>query len=234
MKTTICGAAAASLLALPVSAQVVAPAPSSPAAPATPAPVVAAPIVATPVAPAPASNATLPANTEIMVRMNEELTTRGGKLDVGTTFRMSVVDDVRIGNFVVIPRGTPAIGEVTWRTGKGAFGKSGKMEIDIRYLDLNGRRIPLTGHYRQEGEGNTVATVAAVVAVGVFGAFVTGKSATIPQGRELKAYTMEPLAVLLPTPVPAAAPAVVAAVPTPAPQSAAPSVWVETPAPKKN
>lgn len=180
-------------------------------APSTAAP--PAPIVATAVPAAPVAQATLPANTEIMLRMNEELTTRGGKVEVGHSFRMSVVDDVRIGNFVVIPRGTPAMGEVVWKTGKGAFGKSGKMEIELRHIDLNGRRIPVSGRYRQEGEGNTVATVAAVVAVGVFGAFVTGKSATIPQGRELKAFTVEALPVafpVAPAAVPAAAPVVVA------------------------
>lgn len=209
-------AAAAVLLVSPAFAQQ-----AAPAAPAAP-----APLIATPIAPPPPTQASLPANTEILVRMNEELTTRGGKVDVGTTFRMSVVDDVRIGNFVVIPRGTPAIGEVTWKTGKGAFGKSGKMEIDIRYIDLNGRRIPLSGHYRQEGEGNTVATVAAVVAVGVFGAFVTGKSATIPQGRELKAYTTEPLAVAFP----AVAPAVVATAPPVQAKQVVPGITLETPA----
>lgn len=174
----------------------------------------AAPIAPPPVAatysPAPVTNASLPANTAIMLRMNDELTTKGGKLEVGHVFRLSVVDDVRLGNAIVIPRGSPAFGEVTWKTGKGAFGKSGKMEIDLKYIDLNGRRIPLSGHYRQEGEGNTVATIAAVVAVGVFGAFVTGKSAVIPQGRELKAHTTEALPVVLPAvaPVPAPAPAV--------------------------
>jgi hypothetical protein len=58
----------------------------------------------------------------------------------------------------VIPRGTPAMGEVTWRTGKGAFGKSGKLEFSLRYIDLGGQHIPVTGDFRQEGEGNTLAT----------------------------------------------------------------------------
>lgn len=144
------------------------------------------------------SQASLPANTEIALTMNEDLTTKGGRIEVGHMFKLTVSQDVRLGDYVVIPRGTPATGEVTWLTGKGAFGKSGKMEIDLRHVDLNGRRIPVTGHYRQEGEGNTVATVAGVVAVGVFAAFITGKSARIPQGRELKAFTAEPLPVTLP------------------------------------
>jgi len=94
------------------------------------------------------------------------------------------------------------------------------MEIELRYLELNGRRIPITGKYRQEDEGNTVATVGGVVVAGVFAAFITGKSARIPQGRELKAFTAEALPVALPVNtaapvVPVQAAPVGAPVPTP-------------------
>ncbi len=140
----------------------------------------------------------LPANTEILVSMNEDLTTKGGRIEEGHTFRLTVVQDVMVGNYVVIPKGTPAVGQVTWLTGKGAFGKSGKMEIELRSVDLNGRRIPVSGKYRQEGEGNTVATVGGVILAGVFAGFITGKSARIPQGRELKAFTVDALPVAFP------------------------------------
>jgi hypothetical protein len=166
----------------------------------------------------------LPANTEIMVSMNEELTTKGGRIDEGHKFGLTVVHDVTVGDFVVIPRGTPAFGEVTWKTGKGAFGKSGKMDIELRYIDLNGRRIPITGKYRQEGEGNTVATIGGVLLAGVFAGFVTGKSARIPQGRELKVFTAEALPVALPAgaaALPAPVPATVAPVTSPASQAPA-------------
>lgn len=147
-------------------------------------------------APAPAAVAgVLPANTEVTVAMNSDLTTKGGRVDVGYTFDLTVTQDVKVGETVVIPKGSPAKGEIVWLTGKGAFGKSGKMEIELRYIDANGRRIPISGRYRQEGEGNTVGTVAGVVAVGVFAAFITGKSARIPQGRELKAFTKEAIPV---------------------------------------
>ena len=45
---------------------------------------------------------------------------------------VAVAQDVAVDGHVVIPRGTRAVGEITWRTGKGAFGKSGKMEMAIR------------------------------------------------------------------------------------------------------
>lgn len=140
----------------------------------------------------------LPANTEVTLSMNDDLTTKGGKIEEGTTFALTVTHDVLLGGFVVIPQGTRGIGEVTWKTGKAAFGKSGKMEVELRYLELGGQRIPIEGKYRQEGEGNTVATVGTVVVAGVFGALVTGKSARIPKGRELSARTREPIPVILP------------------------------------
>ncbi len=111
----------------------------------------------------------------------------------GNTFALTVASDVKIGDVVVIPRGTPAIAEITWRTGKGAFGKSGKLEFSMRYIDLNGQHIPVTGDYRQEGEGNTLATGVAVIAVGVFAGFVTGKRARVPMGRELVSKIAMPI-----------------------------------------
>jgi hypothetical protein len=100
------------------------------------------------------------------------------------------------------------------RTGKGAFGKSGKMEIEINEVQLGDRFIPLSGHYRIEGQGNTGATVGAVVAVGVFSAFVPGHSATIAQGTEYKAFTVNalPIALAAPAEGPAAITAALAAV----------------------
>ena len=184
MKSVALGAAMACVLASAAAAQVTSP------------PAAIVPLQA--VAPAP-TQTSLPANTEVLLSMNEELSTKGGKIEVGTKFRMSVVNDVRLNGFTVIPRGTPAVGEVTWKTGKGMFGKSGKMEVDLRHLDLNGQTIPLTGHYRQEGSGNTVATVATVILVApIAGMLVTGRSAVLPQGRELKAYLAESLPVTMP------------------------------------
>ncbi|TPE60074.1 hypothetical protein FJQ54_11705 [Sandaracinobacter neustonicus] len=128
----------------------------------------------------------------MLLRMDQDLNSKSVKM--GDRFNMTVVNDVVSSGVVVIPAGTRGVGEVTYHTNKGAFGKSGKMEIELKYLELGDKHVPITGKYRQEGEGNTTATVAAVVLVGVFSAFVTGKSALIPQGRELMAQTDVPIA----------------------------------------
>jgi hypothetical protein len=178
-------------------------------------------VVATlPAVPVPAVTRTLPGNTEVLLSMNEELSTK--KNEEGETFYMTVVHNVVHDGFIVIPKGARATGEITWKTGKGAFGKSGKMEIELRYVEVGGKRVPLVGSFRQEGEGNTVATVAGVIAAGVFAAFITGKTGRIPAGRELSVRTKEELAFAIPAAAPAAQPAVMAvAVETPAADAAA-------------
>ena len=160
----------------------------------TSAPIVAQPSLVSPIVAVARPSATdaqaaLPANSEIWVSPNAEVNSK--KIKQGEKFDMSVSRDVVLGNYVVIPRGTRAIGQISYRTGKGAFGKSAKLEFEVVDVDLGGRLIPVKGHYRIEGQGNTGAAVGAVVAVGVFGAFVTGHSATVAQGTEYKAYTTD-------------------------------------------
>lgn len=158
----------------------------------------------------------LPANTEVIMAMNDTLTTKGGNFDEGHMFYLTVAADVKIGDYVIIPKGARGAGEVTWKTGKAVFGKSGKMEIELRYVEVGGQRIQVSGKYRQEGEGNTVAAVgAAILAAPLL--FVTGKSATIPKGRELSARTISDVPVSIPANAVTAAP--IQAVPSPALQA---------------
>lgn len=125
----------------------------------------------------------LNAGTPITLAVAEEVNTSTHK--EGDTFKLTVLNDVSIGQTIVIPRGAPATGEITWRTGKGAFGKSGKMEFDLLGVELNGTRVPVSGSFRQEGEGNTIATGVGIIAIGLFAGFITGKRARLPVGREL-------------------------------------------------
>lgn len=191
------------------------------AAPAAIPAVVAAPAVAIA---APAPGLMLPSYTEVILTPDAEANSK--KLREGHTVPMHTVFDVMHNGVVVIPKGTRGMGTVTWRTGKGAFGKSAKMEITFNELTLpNGHRLPLAGMHRQEGEGNTGAAVGAAIAVGVFGAFVTGKSAIIPNGQHLMARTNEALAYSIPAgavviPTAQLAPAAGVAVVTPATEAA--------------
>jgi hypothetical protein len=158
-------------------------------------PAVATPVVAVARQEIAGTNNFLPANTQVDVTLNSEVNSKVAR--VGDRIAMSVSHDVMLGDYVVIPRGAPASGIVSFRSGKGAFGKSAKMEIEVTEVVLNGRSVPLSGKFRQEGQGNTGATVGTAVAVGPFAAFVTGRSAVFDQGRELRAFTRDALPVQL-------------------------------------
>lgn len=140
----------------------------------------------------------LPAGTEISLKMSQMVTTKGNGWEEGDQFGLTVAAPVMLGDYIVIPEGTKAIGRITWMTSRGAFGKSGKMDIELEHLEMGGRRINIDGTYRQEGDGATLATVGGVILAGVFAGFITGKSGSIPQGRELTATLEDDLPVALP------------------------------------
>jgi len=184
MRNYITGAALAALIASPLASAAAfaqsAPAPQAAAA-ATPAPIVAAD-----------GTLTLATGTPITLAVSQEV--NSSTHHAGDMFALTVLNDVRVGDTIVIPRGTPAQAEITWRTGKGAFGKSGKLEFTLRYIELNGQRVPVTGSFRQEGEGNTVATGVGVLAAGLIGGLViTGHRARLPVGRELMSQLAQPV-----------------------------------------
>lgn len=150
----------------------------------------------------------LSAGTEIPLKMSQMVTTKGDSWKEGDQFNLSVASNVMLGDYVVIPEGTKAVGRITWLTSRGAFGKSGKMDVELEYIQLGNRRVNIDGTYRQEGDGATLATVGGVILAGVFAGFITGKSGVIPQGRELNATLESNLPVALPKGASLAVPAV--------------------------
>lgn len=146
-----------------VAAAIVAPAFAQDTAPVEAKPTTVSAVVAVPKLTTANTNA-LPANTELWLSPNAEVNSK--RIKQSEKFDMTVARDVMRGDYVVIPRGTRGRGQITYRTGKGAFGKSAKMEFEVSELELNGQFIPLRGHYRIEGNGNTGATVGTAVAVG--------------------------------------------------------------------
>jgi hypothetical protein len=134
----------------------------------------------------------LPMGTVVIVMTNEELSSK--LKHAGDHFGVTVLQDVSDGPNVVIPKGTTGFGEITFASRNGGFGRPGILSISLRYLELNGMKVLLDGHYREEGANKNGATFATWFAVGVFSGFIRGKAGVIPKGRELKAHTGEEIA----------------------------------------
>ena len=137
---------------------------------------------------------TLPANSEFKVALVESMSSKKTKL--GDKFKLITLADVSQGDAIVIPKGTPGEGHVSFRGGGGSFGKSGKLEIAFDSLQLNGRMVPIAGKYRDEGKGNGGAATGAVLAAGLIGGlFVHGHSAKIEKDQPMTAHIVDALTI---------------------------------------
>lgn len=136
----------------------------------------------------------LRAGMEVPLTTREELTTKKKLLRVGQRFQMEVAANIERGGVVVIPAGTPAIGEITEVRNKGMWGKSGYVSARVISMRLGDRNVRLSGTFDDKGITGTGGVVAAVALVPIAGFFTTGTSAMIPIGSHVKSFLDEDLA----------------------------------------
>lgn len=168
-------------------------------------PVFAQAPAAAPIAPiAPAGVAVLRVGTPLPLKMSEELTTKKKKLRVGQRFRLEVAEDVKVDSQIVIPVGSPAVGEITNVRNKGMWGKSGHIGAQLLYVQVQGRQIRLSGTFDDKGVTGTAGVVAAIALIPIAGFFTTGTSANIPLGAGVKGFIDEdvPLTFAVAAPAP--------------------------------
>lgn len=100
--------------------------------------------------------------------------------NVGDSFTMTVTQDVVMDGTVVIPKGTRGFGEVTMVSGRGGFGKSGKIEFKLTRLEMGGKSIAMEGTHLQKGKGRGGAAIAGTIIAGaIAGAFIKGDEADV-------------------------------------------------------
>jgi len=142
---------------------------------------------------------TIPAETEIWLAPLRDISSK--HVRQGDAITMQVSRDVFVHRALVIPRGTEASGTIAYRTGKGALGKSAKIEFDLKTLRLAQQVLPISAHYRVAGDGNSAWAVATFLLVSMVGSlFITGHSAVVPAGSEWRATTRAPLQIALDDP----------------------------------
>lgn len=132
--------------------------------------------------------ATLRAGTSVPLRTLVELTTEKKKLKVGQRFELEVAEAVTVDGQTVIPIGSPAVGEVTSVRNKGMWGKSGAIEARLLYVRANGRQIRLSGSLDDKGTTGTAGVVGAAVLLPIAGFFLTGTSAKIAAGSNVRGF----------------------------------------------
>ena len=102
----------------------------------------------------------------------------------GDMVSLRTTADVIVDEHVVIPRGTPAVGQVSAARAKGAMGMSGQLAIRPLYIRMGDSFVRLGG--ATGGKGSV--TAGAVIGIAVLTPGFTGRSAMIPAGTALEAF----------------------------------------------
>jgi hypothetical protein len=133
-------------------------------------------------------------DTPIRLRLTQTLSSGTAKLNDKVDFE--VIEEIKVGELVVIGQGATAIGTVTEARPKKSFGRAGKLNVNIDYVRLvNGDKVSLRAVKGGSGGSHTGAMTAGVVATAIvfFPAapllfFIKGKNIIIPKGTEITAY----------------------------------------------
>jgi len=84
---------------------------------------------------------TVPALTPVAVRLEELISSNKNR--PGDRFRITVAEDVRVGDALVIPAGSPGEGEVIHAAKSGAGGKAGELILAARYVRVGDIEVRL-------------------------------------------------------------------------------------------
>jgi len=137
---------------------------------------------------------TLEDGTPVKLRISQTISSADAQ--VGQTVDFEVLEEVKVGNIVVIPKGGTAWATVTEAQPKRRMARGGKLNVNIDSVRLvDGEKVALRAVKDVKGGGHVGAMTGAMVATGIvfFPAaplflFMHGKDITIPKGTEITAF----------------------------------------------
>lgn len=133
-------------------------------------------------------------DTPVKLKLMRTMSSKDAKVNDKVDFE--VLEDVKVGDVVVIKQGGIAIATVTEAQPKRRMGRAGKLNMNIDYVQLiDGEKASLRAVKGGSGGNHTGAMTGAIVASGIlffpaapFFLFMHGKDITIPKGTEVSAY----------------------------------------------
>lgn len=137
---------------------------------------------------------TLLDGTPVKLRLSQSISSAEAK--VGQEVPFEVVEEVKVDDIIVLPKGATAIANVTEAEHKKSMGRAGKLNVAISYARLtDNEKAALRAVKEAKGGGHVGAMTGAIVATSIvfFPAaplflFIHGKDITIPQGTEITAF----------------------------------------------
>jgi hypothetical protein len=138
----------------------------------------------------------LPEGTRVRVRLEQALSS--ATAEAGQAVNLSVIDDVKIGDTIVIAQGAACVGTVTQAAPKRRMGRTGKLDFAIeRVAAVEGTNIPLRYSPTKREGGSNAARTGILTAAGaivfwpaapVF-LLMKGKDVTVNKGLTFEVFT---------------------------------------------
>ncbi|MEG0831752.1 MAG: hypothetical protein RSF75_05335, partial [Acidaminococcaceae bacterium] len=132
----------------------------------------------------------LPKDTLLKIEFTEALKSKENR--AGDTVHFQMADNLYVGEVLVLPKGATGYGTVKKIVQAGSFGRDARIDIEFtNILAVDGTAIPvimgeLAKQQAETAAGAAGASIGGMILLGpvgaIGGAFVTGKSVTIPVG----------------------------------------------------
>jgi hypothetical protein len=143
-----------------------------------------------------AKNIEIPEGTKVRCRL--EQTISSATAEQGQQVQLSVTEDVKNGNTIVIAQGATVVGTIVTAQGKRRMGRTGKLDFSIdRVMAVDGEFVPLR-YTIQKREGGSNAVMSGVLTAGVAVLFwpaapvmllIKGKDVQINKGIIFETFT---------------------------------------------
>lgn len=128
----------------------------------------------------------LPANTVVELETVDAVSSRSNK--PGDYFHLKVRVDVRgADGAVLIPAGTPAMGQVVHAARSSAGGKGGELILAARYIESAQGQLKLRSNFGVAGKARVGASIATAMVVGPFALLIKGRELELPAATALSA-----------------------------------------------
>jgi hypothetical protein len=135
----------------------------------------------------------LPLKSPVLLEFTAEVSSKTAHK--GSPVEFLLAEDVLIDGQRLIPKGTPAIGEVIHAQKSGFGGRGGELIIAARYIQHGEQRVslrslkPLAGPYAGKNNSDAALAVSMIPYAGLVSLFITGGEIVIPAGTKALALT---------------------------------------------
>ena len=120
-----------------------------------------------------ARQVTVPAGTRVLVRMIDSVDS--SKQTAGYRFTASLETNLKVGDVVVAPRGTPIYGRLASASSAGRMSGSSELTLELTDILIDGTAYPLsTSTYEIKGNGEGSNTAKKIVGGAGLGALIGG------------------------------------------------------------